>query len=196
MASHPRRLLPWMSHILHLCKEFFLHLVSCLSLCPLAVVTNTLVSQLIFEFYFFKPYDMNWFYFCSISLLFLSAAGRSNLIAGNACCLLFCCAGASYVVKVTYSNSGIGTYGVPVCFTLAYGTDSARKEFDIIRVMVCIVTWNFVEVCSKYLWSCVIMRLLGCYVIIRKLFISIYAVQWRPKSAYQRSCWKNRTFLS
>jgi hypothetical protein len=44
------------------------------------------------------------------------------------------------MVKVTFSNCGIGTYGVPVCFTLAYGTDSARKEFDIIRVMVCIVT--------------------------------------------------------
>ncbi|PNF41191.1 hypothetical protein B7P43_G01458 [Cryptotermes secundus] len=44
--------------------------------------------------------------------------------------------GASYVVKVTFSNCGIGTYGVPVCFTLVYATDSARKEFDIIRVMV------------------------------------------------------------
>lgn len=44
--------------------------------------------------------------------------------------------GASYMVKVTFSNCGIGTYGVPVCFTLAYDTDSARKEFDIIRVMI------------------------------------------------------------
>jgi hypothetical protein len=47
------------------------------------------------------------------------------------------------VVKVTFSNCGIGTYGVPVCFTLK--NDTTEKEFDIIRVMVCILTWNFIK---------------------------------------------------
>jgi len=38
--------------------------------------------------------------------------------------------------KVTFSNCGIGTYGVPVCFTLERETDVPKKEFDIVRTMV------------------------------------------------------------
>jgi hypothetical protein len=38
--------------------------------------------------------------------------------------------------KVTFSNYGIGTYGVPVCFTLERETDLKKKEFDIVRTVV------------------------------------------------------------
>jgi hypothetical protein len=37
--------------------------------------------------------------------------------------------------KVTFINYGVGTYGVPVCFTLRRETDP-QKEFDIVRTMV------------------------------------------------------------
>jgi hypothetical protein len=40
-------------------------------------------------------------------------------------------------------NCGIGTYGVPVCFTFERETDSTKKEFDIIKMMVCILVWKF-----------------------------------------------------
>ena len=48
---------------------------------------------------------------------------------------LFCYQGISYVFKVTFNNYGVGTYGVPVCFTLRRETDH-QKEFDIVRTMV------------------------------------------------------------
>jgi hypothetical protein len=48
------------------------------------------------------------------------------------------------VVKVTFKNCGIGTYGVPVCFTFERKTSSSMKVFDIIKMMVCILTWNFI----------------------------------------------------
>lgn len=44
--------------------------------------------------------------------------------------------GASYTFKVTFKNCGIGTYGVPVCFTLERESHSEKKQFDIIRTMV------------------------------------------------------------
>lgn len=44
--------------------------------------------------------------------------------------------GASYTFEVTFSNCGIGTYGVPVCFTLERETEPEKKPFDIIRTMV------------------------------------------------------------
>ncbi|XP_021920403.1 putative helicase mov-10-B.2 isoform X4 [Zootermopsis nevadensis] len=48
--------------------------------------------------------------------------------------------GASYMVKVTFQNCGIGTYGVPVCFTFERETSSSMKVFDIIKTMVVNVT--------------------------------------------------------
>lgn len=66
------------------------------------------------------------------------------------------------MVKVTFSNSGIGTYGVPVCFTL--NNDTAKREFDIIRVMVCILAWTLLN-CVENIFEVVVLRLLDWYMI-------------------------------
>jgi hypothetical protein len=75
--------------------------------------------------------------FMLLSSCLLSLLGRINLII---ILHLFCYPGASCMFKVTFSNCGIGTYGVPVCFTVERETHSQKKQFDIVRTMVGILS--------------------------------------------------------